>query len=307
MKAVVTLNLFSGFPDARWKLPAAEARRLFERLQSLPLEAKGFLRKPGYEDPLDRPRAGYRGFTLTFDHAGQRRVFEVFDGFVLDRRISRVRRDTGLSMARELFDSIPKDLVQKYLQGKKYDEIIVSGSEGPITGIDRPKKGRGGPPRRRLRCRTSPRYVGHAGAFKTFRTVNNCYNYATGVLNKVTLKQAIPGTPNVRRPLSMAKLRAAIESDRLEPLGLRLPRACPPPGSHYVAVLLRKSPAGIRDFHCLRLDRDGGWSHKDGGGEVTNVDDNGNRIVNLETAALKWDPQLAGFYRFVARHRKKIK
>ena len=300
MKAVVQLNLFSGLPNLQWKVPSTQARHLFETLKAVPLEAPGFVRVQGYDEPLGRPRAGYRGFTLTFEQAGRTRVFEVFDDYVLDVQIGRVRHDPGSSIAREIFDSIPQNLIQENLEGMTYDEVIVPGSEGPIKGLEQPLL--------TLRCRTGTRYEGNAGVFKTFRRVNNCYNYATGVLNKVLLKQAIPGTPNVQRPLTMAKLRAAIESDRLEPLGLELPGACPPPGSHYVAVLLRKSPAGgVRDFHCLRLDRNGVWSHKDGEGAVTNVDDVGKRIVDLKTAELSWDPELAGFYRFDERHRLLIK
>jgi hypothetical protein len=300
VKAIVELKLFSGFPNLSWALPSDDAKRLFDTIDSLPLEAPGFVHTPGYADPLGRPRGGYRGFTMTFENGGRERLYEVFERHVLDVAINRVRRDPHRSIEKDVYASIPKPLAREFLEGVTYDEIIIRAHEGPIKGLQRAQLS--------LRCRTGPRYEGNTGAFKTHKRKNNCYNYATGVVNTVLMSQAIPGTPNVRRPLTMAKLRAAVESDLLEPLGMELPNACPPPGSHYVAVLLRHSPTGaIKDFHCLRLDRNGVWSHKDGDDEVRDIDDVGNPIINLSTASLHWDPELAGFYRFVEANRHMIK
>ena len=299
MKARIELNLFSGFPNPRWTLPAAQTKALFDTLRGLPAESPGYIRSPPYDEPLGRPRSGYRGFTLTFENGGER-VFEVFEDHVLDVETVRVRRDPGKSIEQRIYASIPRPMIDEVLEGMSLEQIAFSGSERPIKGVTQRRLS--------LRCRTGTVYDGNTGDFKTFRTVNNCYNYATGVLNKVIDKQAIPGTPNVRRPLNMDKLRRAVESDQLQPLGLELPNDCPPAGCHYVAVLLRTKPGGTsRDFHCLRLDRTGRWSHKDGSGQVRDVDDVGNPIVDLATAELKWDPELAGFYLFNEDHRHLIK
>jgi hypothetical protein len=300
VKAIVELRLFSGFPNLHWTLPSDDAKRLFERIEALPLEPPGFVQTPGYAEPLGRPRGGYRGFTITFEHGGRERVYDVFDNYLLDVEIDRVRRDSDRSIEKDVYASIPKQLAQEFLEGITYDEIKIRAHEGPIKGLQQAQL--------TLRCRTGPVYAGNTGPFKNHRRRNNCYNYATGVVNTVLLGQAIPGSPNVRRPLTMAKLRAAVESDLLEPLGMELPNECPPPGSHYVAVLLRRNPTGaIRDFHCLRLDRNGVWSHKDGDDVVRDIDDMGNPIINLKTASLHWDPELAGFYRFDEARRHMIK
>jgi len=300
VKAIVRLKLFSGFPNLHWELPSDEAKRLFKALLELPLEAPGFVPKPGYAEPLGRPRAGYRGFVITFVDGARERVFEVFEHFVLDVEIVRVRRHTNRSIEKDVYASVPKALAAEFLEEATYDQIIHHAHEARIKGVEQAQL--------TLRCRTGTEYVGNTGPFKTHRHTNNCYNYATGVVNTVVLKQAVPGTPNVRRPLTLANLRAAVESDLLKPLGMELPNECPPAGSHYVAVLLRHSPTGaIKDFHCLRLDRNGVWSHKDGDDEVRDVDDLGNPILNLQTALLHWDPELAGFYRFDAANRHMIK
>src|SRR5262249_29446291 len=79
--------------------------------------------------------------------------------------------------------------------------------------------------------------------------------------------------------------------------GLRLPTGCPPAGTHFIAVVIRHHPTGtIADFHCIRLDRSGAWSHKDGKGKVRDVDDTGRPISDLTKARFKWSPALVGIY-----------
>lgn len=295
MKATIELNLYSGFRNPVWVVGGSEARHLLAAFEMLPMEARGFQPIAMYKEPLGRPRSGYRGLTIAFEN-GDQRVFEVFGDLVLDPKISRVRRDSQRQLERHLYSLMPTETTVEYLAGMSFEQVILSGHEARIQNIDAVPS--------ELECAAAPLYEGDAGDFLTHRYVNNCYNYATKVVNKVPLKQALPGTPNVGKPLTMARLRAAVEDDGFVPLGMALDGSCPPEGSYYIAVLLRRSPSGaVRDFHCLRLDRNGVWSHKDGKGEVRNVDDNGNAIVDLAQAALSWEPELAGFYRFDTSNR----
>ena len=299
MIATVVLELFSGMPNPEWSVGEDVARDILAALEKFPLERPGYHPIQDYDDPLGRPRSGYRGISIDFEEDKKHMVFEIFGDLVLDVRSGRVRRDTQKAIEKRMFETVPKVLVAEVLEGMSYEQVIDPGHEAAIEGLKTVP--------RKLKCARVLSYRGRASTFQQFRLTNNCYNYATNVVNKVPTRQAIPGTPNMRRPLTMAKLRAAIEDDKLEPLGMELPDACPAVGSHYVAVLLRTSPNGsVRDFHCMRLDRTGAWSHKDGSGDVRNVDDNGTKIVDLSTAALSWNPVLAGFYLFRKSERGRI-
>ena len=298
MKAIIELHFYSGLPNPVWVVSGVAANNVLDAFDNLTMVDPGFQPVPNYKEPLGRPRSGYRGLTISFQN-GEHRMIEVFNGFVLDPRSPRVLLDPLRRIEKYLFSLIPTQVVDEYLAGMKFEQVSDPGHEARIANLEAAPL--------ELECKSAPRYQGDTGPFHTHRFINNCYNYATKVVNQVPLRHALPGTPNVRTPLTMAKLKAALKDDGLVDLGLALDGSCPPAGSHYVAVLLRRSPSGaVHDFHCLRLDRNGTWSHKDGKGEVRNVDDNGNVIVDLASAALSWQPELVGFYQFDAANSGRI-
>jgi hypothetical protein len=92
---------------------------------------------------------------------------------------------------------------------------------------------------------------------------------------------AIPG-PGTLTQQTLQHLDLALAADLLVNTGMVLPSFCPIGAAHYLAVLLRRHPSGtLRDFHCVRLDRNGHWSHKDGAGTIRKRDDAGRATCGL--------------------------
>lgn len=125
---------------------------------------------------------------------------------------------------------------------------------------------------------------------------NNCYSYACnrdmhrmapggfgypwrpglGAGQAVPLKPQ-PGqlTDQLLDEAARADGLVAIDPDRLE---------CPP--GQYPVMMFRNLRG--TDFHFIRRDADGTWSHKIGGSEATNRDSKGNRITEPRTAVLSY-------------------
>eukprot|EP00913_Durusdinium_trenchii_P004938 g4585.t1 len=87
-----------------------------------------------------------------------------------------------------------------------------------------------------------------AGCFVTHQSENNCYNYATDI------------STETRQKSCEEAVRVAAESDGLQWAGTTLPTAAPKRG-HYVALFIWPDT----NFHWIRMDRTGYWSHKPGG------------------------------------------
>ncbi len=120
---------------------------------------------------------------------------------------------------------------------------------------------------------------------------NNCYSYA------IDHPDNPPGwklSPGEKAGLGIAKksqfdakdLARLVEADGLLPAG-----ANPVPKKGYYLVAMFFIPRD--DFHFLRQDRDGNWSHKPGDEEVTNLDFDGKPITDPKQAAL-------GKYQFIS-------
>lgn len=108
---------------------------------------------------------------------------------------------------------------------------------------------------------------------------NNCYNYGN---NKRTDTYAQPGrrSGDYPNPMECAEVSAAAVSDGLE--ALPASGLCP---DDKVKVALFVDPDNPnQDYHWYRLDSDGMWSHKPGGGPATILDQSGDPITNPETA-----------------------
>jgi len=131
---------------------------------------------------------------------------------------------------------------------------------------------------------------------------SNCYNYANDVM-ATGVNPAVPGPNGTSSWTKAQMIHAATVKDKLTlitPEG-ELPRVCPASAkSHYLGIFLR-DPEGngsFTDFHCLRLDRDGMWSHKDGSSNVSRKDHSTPRKVirDLRTAVFKPRMTLVGFF-----------
>lgn len=103
---------------------------------------------------------------------------------------------------------------------------------------------------------------------------NNCYNYGNDVLTN-TFAQPGDGTHKKWQQNTCSDVRRASESDGLVWVGTEYPKDAPPVG-HYVALLIWKD----YNFHWVRLDSNGLWSHKPGGTPIKNIDNDGNKITD---------------------------
>jgi len=193
----------------------------------------------------------------------------------------------------QLYGTAP-DEVLRQLAGMTYPELATAGEETPIEGLEGPDH--------HLQCKSSPEYEGDTGDWHDHVGDNNCYNYANVKLFTQSFGPAVPGPTNdlgeASNPLNESSLKKELGADKLELRGSRLPSSCPRAGAHYVVVVLRHHPVAtkVKDYHCIRLDRGGRWSHKDGPGPVRNEDDAPQLMTDLTTAKFKWSPMLIGIY-----------
>ena len=84
--------------------------------------------------------------------------------------------------------------------------------------------------------------------------------------------------------------RAAI-SDGLKWVGTDYPSEKPSEG-HYLALLIWPET----NFHWVRLDSNGMWSHKPGGSAIQNTDNDGNLIHDPSTQNFSPWTQFCGYF-----------
>ena len=128
---------------------------------------------------------------------------------------------------------------------------------------------------------------------------NNCYNYACDTLTG-TFAQPGRGGGMIYTSLSIHAVKNAALRDNVPAGGgfvLSTKNMCcpqvPAPGAQKVVLVVRPAipatpttPALGADFHWLRQDMNGTWSHKPGGTPATNLDNAGAIITDPETANL---------------------
>jgi hypothetical protein len=116
------------------------------------------------------------------------------------------------------------------------------------------------------------------GCFITKQSSNNCYNYATDIL---TNRFAQPG--GGVSSITCDRVFKKAESDGLVNSHKKTyPKSLPTKG-HYVALMAYKW-----DFHWLREDANGYYSHKPGSSRVKNTDNGGQKIQHPEKH--NWSP-----------------
>lgn len=121
---------------------------------------------------------------------------------------------------------------------------------------------------------------------------NNCYNYAN---NKATNTFAQPGRASVGTAGSMtcAAVRAAAIGDGLEPIS---DYPSWPLDFKKGVALVTGYVGSTPDYHWYRLDSNGTWSHKPGGGTARNTDESGNTITDPRTANRGGYANFCGFF-----------
>ncbi len=121
---------------------------------------------------------------------------------------------------------------------------------------------------------------------------NNCYNYAN---NKATNTFAQPGRASIGTAGSMtcAAVRAAAIGDGLEPIS---DYPSWPLDFKKGVALVTGYVGSTPDYHWYRLDSNGTWSHKPGGGTARNTDESGNPITDPRTANRGGYANFCGFF-----------
>lgn len=119
---------------------------------------------------------------------------------------------------------------------------------------------------------------------------NNCYNYATDVLNW-TYAQPGRGGGLAEVSLDCPGETAGAIADGLVSTGAA-PSLEGIEFGHVVALVI----APGRDFHWYRRGRDGLWSHKPGGTEATNLDHSGQPIPDPRSADRWIYTEFCGFF-----------
>ena len=265
MSIEVEIRLFPGLPNPRFVLSRPAEAEFRDRLSSLPSPPVQRLAVPGM--PLTI--SGYQGlFLKLINDAGDLEerllVFaeEVTSGL-------RSQLDPDRQLERSLFEMTPPLLKSRIPY--EFDDLIQTGpAENAIEGVQafgRPPECEGALPF------PPPPTIWHERA-----NDNNCYNYA---LNLPCHNWASPG--GLSYPVPCRPLVALVESDGPRQLHRGFENECAA-NAHMILLCVVNPHKSIGNFHFLRLDRDGVWSHKFGGGAVENEDHNESRMTDLGAA-----------------------
>lgn len=290
MYAIVRLRLFSGLDNPEWRLDGTEANDWYQRILHLPVLARSAWVQPN-------ARLGYRGMEIKVVGNNEEIIAQAvfFASSADDRLKGGFFADKERSFEQQLFESARGDAMSG-LQGLTWATVNFTGNETPIGGLNPPGKPSG-------RCAIGASAPG-SKPWLTHASYNNCYNYANDKLNSdSTEKAALPGVMKTRRPSKATELknllRQEITTDDLVRFGSdSVPVACPPQGHHYLVVIIRDAhPATTaKDFHCIRLDKNGKWSHLDASGFPRTDDDALQEITDITEAVFDGNPELVGVY-----------
>ncbi|HSB62371.1 MAG TPA: hypothetical protein VLI67_11670 [Vicinamibacteria bacterium] len=129
------------------------------------------------------------------------------------------------------------------------------------------------------------------------KNANNCYDYAVDKLSgkdydSPEFRKSRPGRkagkPLKRPPFSCKDIQAAIEADRFRPStkDAQCPDTC-----WKVAVMILGDKDKGEDYHFVRRDDEGSWSHKQGEGPAKQTDSKGDPITDPDLADIRYkDP-----------------
>ncbi len=267
----ITIDIFSGRPNPVIIFDGQQARRILDRLKPTRKLGRGDL------GPPPNSTLGYRGLVIEQTRERVRylpRTFRYANGDVF-----------GAGLAHRAEDDAFED--------------FICGSTGPLRrlklgnrfpGFLRKEIERFAELRaeidwrrkvvfpRRPKCLCAPLYEPdwwNDGGQRQWN--NNCYNYSTNYRSD-TFAQPGLASGAIYAALTCAAVRpAAINDDLIDSPGAN--NKCPKEGHLFALVV---GPGS--DFHWYRKGRNGYWSHKPGGTQVTNRDNSNNLIPDPRTA-----------------------
>lgn len=130
------------------------------------------------------------------------------------------------------------------------------------------------------------------GCFIEKQWDNNCYNYGTDVLTN-TFAQPGRGTSHKWVVNTCEDVKRAAISDGLIFKGDSFSEELSE--GHYVAMFIWPNT----NFHWVRLDSNGFWSHKAGGTPVKNVDNSGSKITDPSKSDFSPWTQFCGYFQVI--------
>jgi len=283
----VTVNVFSGDEDPRWLLTADEASSMVKQfehdLNTLPSSEDA-------ERPLPWYRLGYRGFVLKFRHSQdgnhweseERAVYntEALESFLLNTASVNSRAPAGV------IDHVVAE-IQRLANDKAAGVSYSTRQTQPRVHLEDCTLPVLGPDNSTVYDPTND----DCGYFETYIDDNNCYNYGNDIVTN-TFAQPGRGSGQKWSQNTCDDMKAAAIRDGLFWNGTTLPVGEPNRG-HYVALLIWPDT----NFHWIRKDSSPlpYWSHKPGGTEVRNVDDDGNLITDPSKSDFSPWTQFCGY------------
>lgn len=133
------------------------------------------------------------------------------------------------------------------------------------------------------------------GCFLKNLPYNNCYNYGNDIVSN-TFAQPGRGSNNVWKKITCEEIKLSAESDGLKSIAKEYPHDLPAIG-HYVALMVWNG----EDYHWLRLDSNGFWSHKPGQTGIRNIDNSGSIIIDPSTQNLYPYNEFCGYFSTIPR------
>ena len=249
---LVTLNIFSGLPNPTYSLTKSQIDGL-KRILALSVQ----------NIPKAPPALGYRGYRVLSEDLSE--SFKVLGNPNAESYLTNIIQNMiPKSVTYQVRKEIPKVRTANALV---QSALAISAATYATNN----------------RCNMTPIRGTHFtpsfdpssnnfGCFITKQRYNNCYNYSTDILTN-TFAQPGRATGISYLRLTCKDVRQAAESDGLVWLGSTYPNFNVAYG-HFVALVIWES----NDFHWLRLDKNGYWSHKPGTSPIINYDNNYNLI-----------------------------
>jgi hypothetical protein len=268
----VTLFVYSGTPNPEWKINQEQ----FERLKEI--------QPPKNTTDENKPQKvmGYQGFLITDLH---NKTVKYIKGNAQAEHflLKSISNDVDLpsTVSTHVIDQInsyqapPEDSSISITYTPQGDKSVCE--KTPLRGPD-----------------TVPNYDpanDNQGCYILKQRDNNCYNYGTDVLTN-TYAQPGRGTKNKWQSNTCEDVKRAAVSDGLEYIGRDYPKQSPDSG-HYLALLMWPGT----NFHWLRLDSNGFWSHKPGWGSVIDRDNQNKPITDPSIQDFSPWTEFCGYYK----------
>ncbi|UJR34143.1 hypothetical protein I4U23_021550 [Adineta vaga] len=264
IEPTITLHIFSGTPNPTWKIDIKQLLHIKKTAYDTLVSSNNTFSKSTTRI------MGYQGFTISCSA----------DQYVFVHGLSPLEHLLLIGGRRHLSASITHH-VKNHLGEIMSDitDIVPENAECshvPIKGPD-----------------TVPAYdpkTDDNGCFVTKQTENNCYAYGTDIVTN-TFPQPGRGSGKKWSFNTCADMGNASIRDGLVYNGTKLPTVAPEQG-HFVALLIWPQT----NFHWIRMDANGYWSHKPGGTPVRNKDNRNLPITDPSKSDFSPWTQFCAYY-----------